>query len=426
MPASLRDTRLANAAWLTAPETLQVFDVLEQAGCTVRAVGGTVRNTLLGEPVSDIDLATDALPDKVMIAAADAGLKVVPTGIEHGTVTIVVAGIPFEVTTLRRDVSTDGRRATVAYTNDWAQDAERRDFTINAIYCDREGHLLDPVGGLDDIAIRRVRFIGDARQRIREDYLRILRFFRFCAQYAGGKLDPGGLAACQEERAGLARLSAERIHHEFMRLLEAPAAVATLRTMHKHGFLRDILEMDGNVDALAKLEAITGVNSQSIGPARIDRLLRFAVLAVTNKGDVMRIVKRLRMSNAEAKRLEAAMSALSQIERMAFEASELSLKAAVYRFGNKAVFDAVAILWSRGHAPIDSSDFRQMAELAVTLEPPSLPFSGHDIICRGVPAGPRVSAILKAFEHWWISAGFPEDRPQLDRKLDALITVTKS
>ena len=426
MHGSARDARLNNAPWLTAPETRKIFDVLEQAGYSVRAVGGTVRNTLLGEPVSDIDLATNALPDKVIAADRDAGLKAVPTGIEHGTVTIVVAGTPFEVTTLRQDVSTDGRRATVAYTDNWVADAKRRDFTINAIYCDRNGHLFDPVGGLDDIAIRKVRFIGDAHQRIREDYLRILRFFRFSAQYANGKLDPVGLAACRAERAGLERLSAERIHREFMRLLEAPAAVATLRAMQEHGFLSDILGTQCDIDALAKLNAIRAANSQSIHGAGIKRLLHFAVLAVADENAARLLAIRLRMSNAEAKYLSAAMSAKQEIDRTTYDAGDLSVKAAVYKFGNEAAFNAIALSWSRGNAPVDSPAFRHLAELAIAFQPPTPPFTGSDVISRGVPAGPRVGVVLASFEHWWVGAGFPEDHSRLARKLDSLIKVTNS
>src|SRR5581483_10750916 len=198
---------LAGADWLVRPETQAVFRALAARGHAARAVGGAVRNALLGRPVIDIDIATPARPEEVMEAARAAGLAAVPTGIAHGTVTVLAAHVPHEVTTLRRDVETHGRHATVAFTDDWEADARRRDFTINALYCSGEGEVFDPLGAYPDLASRRVRFIGDAHERIREDYLRILRFFRLTAEYGEGPPAPEGLAACVAEREGLGRLS---------------------------------------------------------------------------------------------------------------------------------------------------------------------------------------------------------------------------
>ena len=216
-------------------ETQAVLAALRRAGHEGRIVGGAVRNALMGKPVADIDIATPATPEQVMRAATAAGLHVIPTGLQHGTVTVVANHVPHEVTTLRRDVATDGRHATVAFTQDWAADAARRDFTINALYCDADGTVHDPLGGYPDLVARRVRFIGSADQRIAEDYLRILRFFRFHAEYASGPLDAGGLAACVRGRDGLARLSAERIRAEMLKLILAPGALAALEAWRRTG-----------------------------------------------------------------------------------------------------------------------------------------------------------------------------------------------
>ncbi len=214
----------ADAAWLNSPALAKVFAAFAKSAAELRVVGGATRNALLGRPISDIDLATPALPEVVTEIATKAGLAVHPTGIEHGTVTVVADGVAFEVTTLRRDVETDGRRAVVAFTDDWREDAMRRDFTINAIYVAPDGTIYDPVGGLADLKDQRVRFIGDANDRIREDYLRILRFFRFTAQYGQGRPDPDGFAACTALKAGLTQLSSERVGAEIMKLLDAPRA----------------------------------------------------------------------------------------------------------------------------------------------------------------------------------------------------------
>ena len=234
-------TSKLDADWLDAPALVAVFDALERDGDTVRAVGGAVRNTLLGLPVSDIDLATTALPEQVVERARAAGLKPVPTGIDHGTVTVVSHGQPFEVTTLREDVETHGRAATVRFGRSWTHDAARRDFTMNALYVDRHGGLHDPLGGLGDLQARRVRFIGDPHQRIREDYLRILRFFRFHAQYGEGSPDVEGLAAAAAEVEGLSLLSAERVGQEMRKLVVAPGALATLQVMARCGILEAVL-----------------------------------------------------------------------------------------------------------------------------------------------------------------------------------------
>lgn len=415
---------LADAPWLRSAATRRVFDVLEARGFGVRAVGGTIRNTLLAIPVSDVDLATTAAPEQVMEAAVAAGLKAIPTGVEHGTVTIVANGVPYEVTTLRRDVATDGRRATVAFTDDWAEDARRRDFTINALYADRDGVLYDPVGGLADIVARRVRFIGDARQRIREDYLRILRFFRFSAQFAGGSLDAQGLAATIEERDGLARLSAERIRSELLRLIAAPAAASVVERMSELGFLDRILGGTSDAHGLRRVIEIEPLLQSVVdGGGYPDRILRFAALAVMQADDVARLQERLRLSNAEVKRLNAAQKAAAAL---AGGDGGTSIKQAVYRFGNEATIDGLVLLFARSSERAIDPALESAIALAAGWKAPALPISGGDIIARGVAPGPRVSAVIESFERWWIANDYPCDAERVGAKLAEIVLVTKS
>ena len=312
-PTAFADpARLRSAPWLRTPAIRRVFDVLATTGAVSRAVGGAVRNTLLGQAISDVDIATAATPDQVRAAAARAGLDAIPTGLAHGTVTLVSDGVPFEVTTLRRDVATDGRHATVAFTDNWVADASRRDFTINALYCDADGTLFDPLGGAADLTPPRVRFIGDPHARIREDALRILRFFRFSAEYAQREPDGAlgfetiafdvvGLAACRARTGDLAGLSAERVRAELMKILVAPGAAGAIDAMPADGLLAAVLGTAPQGDAFLRL---TGLEAALKRPP--DAVLRLAALAVRGRGDVTVLKRRLRLFTAEAARLAAA------------------------------------------------------------------------------------------------------------------------
>ncbi len=291
-------TRRVDAAWLREAPLRDILAALDGDGEEARIVGGAVRNALLGEPHGDIDIATTAPPAEVIRLVEAAGFKAVPTGVEHGTVTVVAAGQPFEVTTLREDVETFGRHAKVVFGRDWKRDAERRDFTMNALSLSRDGTVHDYVGGLADIEARRVRFIGDAARRIAEDYLRILRFFRFHAAYGEGSPDPQGLAACIEGRAGLEQLSRERVRMEMVKLLVAKHAVPTLALMTETGLLEQVL---GGVPLLAsyanmvKLEAALALAA--------DPVRRLGALGISVVEDAERLRERLRLTNAEYERL---------------------------------------------------------------------------------------------------------------------------
>jgi poly(A) polymerase len=399
---------LADAEWLTRPQARAVFAALTAGGAEARAVGGAVRNALMGVPVKDVDIATTALPDEVIQLAKRAGLHPVPTGIEHGTVTVVAGKMPFEVTTLRRDIETFGRHAKVTFATDWREDAMRRDFTMNALYCDADGTVHDPLGGYDDLQTKRVRFIGDARQRIREDYLRILRFFRFGAQYSDAP-DADGVAAATAERAGLSQLSGERIRAELLLLLAAPGAVAALRSMRDSGIIEPLLGVEGNVELVERLAAI----EQALGRPP-EPLLRLAALASGTREDLR---ERLRLSTAEGDRLANAGRRQDAFDPRTAEAAA---KTSIYRQGAQTFVDGALIDWARSSdSPRDNARITRVT-LPERWTAPQLPVRGADIVALGVDAGPAVGRVVADFEEWWIAAGFPGDAERVRRKLEEL------
>ncbi len=407
--------RVISAPWLTSRATRAVFATLEGGGFTARAVGGIVRNTLLGLPATDIDIATDALPEQTMALAAAAGLKTIPTGLAHGTVTLVAFGIPFEVTTLRRDVETDGRHARVAFTNDWAVDAARRDFTINALYCSRDGRVFDPLGGMADLDPVKIRFIGRAGERICEDYLRILRFFRFTATFcADGVVDGDGLAACMAHRAGLARISGERIHAELMKLLAAPHAVSVTKVLVDSGIFSALFDQMPRFDAFSRLAAIEAQLKRSADP-----LLRFAALVaalgVASAADLAAIDRRLKFSVRDRNRLAAVVINCRAIDAgLTFEAA----KRAVYGMGIAGYTDAVLLNWALGDwtlgdRAVDDAAFAELVSLPERWTPPAFALSGGDVRALGIAPGPQIGVLLADIEAWWIAGGFVADRAAL-------------
>jgi poly(A) polymerase len=404
MPAS-PPHRLTGAEWLNRPETQAVFAALAARGHLGRAVGGAVRNALAGRPVADVDIATDARPGEVMRAAEAAGLKAIPTGLAHGTVTVVAGERPYEITTLRTDVETHGRRATVAFTDDWAEDARRRDFTLNALYCGADGTLFDPLCGFPDLAARRVRFIGDARQRIREDYLRILRFFRLTADFAEGPADVEGLAACVGERAGLAVLSAERVRVEFLRLLAAPRGAEIAALMQDYGLLPSVLGAAPRPALLARLAAIEAAVGHPPDP-----VLRLAALAVEIPEDAERLRERLRLSNDETAKL---LRAAGRGAGLGPPGPEAYARAWLYRHGATAYRERLLLDWARSGASPDSEAWRRRFDLPDRWQPPRFPLSGADVLAQGIPAGRRVGETLRALEEWWIAGDFAADESAL-------------
>lgn len=374
----------------------RVMDALEAAQPgSARFVGGCVRNSLLGEPVSDVDIATQLTPDCVEQVMRAANIAVHPTGIEHGTLTVVADHKPFEVTTLRRDVETDGRRAVVAFTEDWTEDAQRRDFRMNALYADRDGLVHDPTGGgLDDVAARRIVFVGDPDTRIREDYLRILRFFRFHARYCEGAPDAAGLVACISHRNGLGNLSAERVRQEMFKLMVAKRAVPTLRCMAETGILAVIIPHTEEWRVLSRLPT--------------DPILRLAVLAE----DPVAMKDRWRLSNQEAKRLEAIASLVPPTPALRPQEQRIIL----YQIGAETWRDLVDVAWARSEAGLDDASWTDLRQLPDRWEVPVLPVTGRDLIAAGMQPGPDMGLTLRRLEDWWVASDFkPGKQELLDR-----------
>jgi poly(A) polymerase len=402
-----------NASWLAEPPLAELIAVLDRDGEEARVVGGTVRNALFGQPHGDIDIATTALPKEVIRRATAAGFKAVPTGIEHGTVTVVAAGQPFEITTLREDVETYGRHAKVAFGRDWRRDAERRDFTMNALSLSRDGTVHDYVGGLADIAARRVRFIGDATTRIREDYLRILRFFRFHAAYGEGAPDPEGLAACIAERAGLAQLSRERVRMELMKLITARHAVPALATMTEAGLLEQVL---GGVPLLASAANMIKLEAALALPS--DPVRRLGALSVSVAEHAERLRERLRLANAEYERLFAMADGWWHISHAW---GEREGRALLYRLGPERFTDRVLLAWARSPQGVADGAWRALATLPQRWTAPAFPLGASDFIARGVEKGRRLGAVLRAAEEAWIAADFPSDAAAIAEIAEAAV-----
>lgn len=405
--------RRVDAAWLQEAPLNNLLAVLDRAGEEARVVGGAVRNALLAEPIGDIDIATTALPPEVIRRAQAAGFKAVPTGIEHGTITVVVHGRPFEVTTLREDVETFGRHAKVAFGRDWKRDAERRDFTMNALSATRDGTVYDYVGGLADVEARRVRFIGDAATRIAEDCLRILRFFRFHAAYGEGALDPAGLAACIAGRGGLDQLSRERVRAELIKLLLAKHAVPVLAAMTEAGLLDQVL---GGVPLLAshanmrKLEA-----TLALAP---DVVRRLGALGVSVAEDAERLRERLRLTNAEYARFASMADGWWHISS---HWGEREGRVLLYRLGAERYTDRALLAWTRSSEDAADQRWRLLATLPARWSAPVFPLKSGDFVARGITPGPRLGAALTAAEKAWIEAGFPDDRAVLSAIADATV-----
>jgi poly(A) polymerase len=396
---------LGDAAWLTHGGVARLLALLDGDGEEARVVGGAVRNALLRLPVEEVDVATTAIPQEAVRRIEAAGYKAVPTGIVHGTITAVIDGKPFEVTTLRRDIETFGRKAKVSFGRDWAADAERRDFTVNALSTSADGKVYDYVGGLADIAARRVRVIGDPEKRIAEDYLRILRFFRLHAWYGEGALDAPGLNACIVARGGLETLSRERVRTELLKLLLAPHATPTLAVMAETGILGAVL---GGVPYLASFENV--VKAEAVTGTLPDAMRRLGALGVAVGEDAEGLAQRLHLSNAESGRLIA----LECWWRVSPAAGDQAAHALLYHLGPQSFADRVLLAWSRSTAGADDGAWRELAHLPQRWTAPVFPLKAADFIRRGIEAGPALGAALRAAEEAWIAADFPADRSALE------------
>jgi len=396
-------------ALLSHPNLSPVLAALNSEGEETRIVGGAVRNILMQRPVADIDLATTALPEKTIVQAQKHGWRTIPTGIEHGTVTLLVNGQTYEVTTLRQDVNTDGRHAEVCFGRDFAADALRRDFTINALSLSRDGEIHDYAEGLADITARRVRFIGAAEQRIREDFLRILRFFRFSAAYAEGAFDADALSAIVRQRAHLSLLSKERISSELMKTLHQPRSAEAVSLMSRLDILPRLTGSIGNPARLARLIALY---------PSADALLRLAALCLFSPADVHHLRENLRLSNVDTDRLTNIAQASLPLHGLSAPPEKGRLREFLFDHGRDAALSALVLAHAQSaDAPEAAHWCAAQAFLRDTPEP-QLPFTGADLIARGLPPGRAIGNTLKKLQSLWIRAGFPRDPQQLAQLLD--------
>ena len=382
--------------WPQAQAAGKVLAALTAAGGEGRFVGGCVRDALVGRAVGDIDIATNLKPDAVIAALKEAGLRSVPTGLQHGTITAIADHVGFEVTTLRHDVATDGRHATVVFTNDWILDAARRDLTMNALFCDASGKVFDYFDGLADLQAGHVRFVGDPAQRMDEDYLRILRFFRFHAGYAAGDFDPAALAAATARRHELKRLSGERLRQETLKLLLAKNGVAVWGEMLRLGFAESYLPQATSLDRLAKMARLEA--GLDIAP---DAIRRLSALAITGSGPAIGEI--LKLSNAERARLDLMSGA-----RPDFGVADPHLvRRQIYDLGNAGALDLLLMDWGLSGS---ESDHGRALEIIRTWRKPAFPVAGRDLLKFGFEAGPEMGAKLAELEAWWITGDFTADR----------------
>jgi poly(A) polymerase len=400
----------AQHGWMTAPETVQVMSALGEA----RFVGGAVRNALLGAQVVDIDIAVPMPPAEALARLRAKGIKVVETGLDHGTVTAIAGTHAFEITSLRRDVETDGRHAKVAFTDDWAEDAARRDFTINALYATANGDIFDYATGVEDLIAGKVRFMGDAGQRIAEDYLRVLRLFRFHAWYGKGEMDAEGLRAAAQAKDKLKTLSAERVAKELLRLLEAGNPTPVLRVMAATGILSELLP---GALQLPRLERLVEIDADNFFSR--DALLRLAALLPDGEEAAHAAADRLKLSNADRTRLAQALSGETIAEHLSAKAARRLL----YRIGVARFRDKVLLRWANAHAGKGSGSgaWRMLLEMAANWQRPRFPLTGRDVMLAGVPEGPDVGRILAQVEDWWIGGDFAADEGVLRDQLTATI-----
>jgi poly(A) polymerase len=392
-----------NRDWLHTPEVVRLFEVLGAPTVDVRAVGGAVRNAVMGLGVDEIDAGTPQTPEAVMQRLARAHVRAIPTGLDHGTVTALIGRRSFEITSLRRDTACDGRHAAVEFTTDWQEDARRRDFTFNAMSMRPDGTLFDYFGGAADAEAGRVRFVGDPGDRIQEDYLRILRLFRFFAWYGRGSIDPATLAACRAHVAGLARLSAERVQMEISKTLAAPAPAPVLAAMKECGVLQAVLPEVGDPGRLAALARV-----ESAVAAPIDWRRRLAV--GVSEADAEALAQRLKFSSADRLRLVKLTAAEPLLDTAT---PRPHMRAALYRLGPDVVYDRLLIGWAHARASGAAADdvrWRSQLELVAAWQPQALPVSGADVLALGIPQSPRVGEILAAVETWWMARDFAPSR----------------
>jgi poly(A) polymerase len=397
----------AQHGWMTAPETMQVMAALGEA----RFVGGAVRNAILGASVVDIDIAVPMPPHETLARLRARNIKVIETGIDHGTVTAIAGTHAFEITSLRRDVETDGRHAVVAFTDDWAEDAHRRDFTINALYAAADGEIFDYATGVEDLIAGKIRFMGDAATRIAEDTLRVLRLFRFHAWYGKGEMDAAGLFAAAAAKDKLKTLSAERVAKELLRLLEAGNPAAVLRVMAATGILSELLP---GALQLPRLERLAELDADNFFPR--DAVLRLAALLPDGEEAAHAAADALKLSNADRTRLEQALSG----DRLKPSLPAREARLLLYRIGVARFRDKVLLQWA-GAAKSAGAPWRMLLQMADSWERPRFALTGRDVMQAGVPEGPDVGRVLAGIEDWWAGGDFTADAAAQRARLNEVL-----
>ena len=412
--------KIAPQPWMTAAETRAVIAALTAEGAEARFVGGCVRDAVARRPVGDIDMATAEPPDRVVVLLEKAGIRAIPTGIGHGTVTAVSGDARFEITTLRVDVETDGRHATVAFTDDWTADAARRDFTINTLSCTPDGDIFDPFGGLDDLGHGRVRFVGKAHERIEEDVLRLLRYFRFHGQFGRPGPDIDALAACRAMAPKVAGLSGERVRDELFRIMLLPNPADIVVLMRGEHIFEHLLPQVGDVGRLRMLSWLDtrAIRMDSVTP---DPLRRLAALLDTDAAGAGAAAHRLRLSNRQTDRLHTMVAPPTTITH---DLGESELRRVLYRLGGGAVTDLALLAWA-GELAVDARQpvettgaWQGLLEEAATWPVPQFPVKGGDVLALGVPEGAAVGALLDRVEAWWEAGGCRADREACLQRLD--------
>lgn len=399
---------------MDAPETLRVMGAFTRAGAQARFIGGCVRDAILKRRVKDIDIATPEQPERVIEILEAEGIHVIPTGLDHGTVTAVIDHEHFEITTLRVDVETDGRRARVAFTDDWTQDAARRDFTINTMSCDLEGNVYDPYNGLEDLGKGYIRFVGNAEQRITEDVLRLLRFFRFLAEYGQYPINREALEACRKLAPRLPNLSGERVRGELFRILTAPNPADTIGQMRGERVLQYVLPEAGDIGRLRMIAWLVerAVKFQNVAP---DPVRRLAALLKPDleREQVEEVAERLKFSNLERKHLLGMTASAPRIDA---DMGSAAVRRACYKVGGDMVVDRTLLAWAgvlaiESHLPqAETAKWTAIIDVARAWSPTPFPIQGRDVMALGIESGPRVGQVLKAVEAWWIEADFRPDR----------------
>ncbi|MBK8210877.1 MAG: CCA tRNA nucleotidyltransferase [Rhodospirillales bacterium] len=411
--------------WMTAPETRALLDALTADGGEVRFIGGCVRDSVLKRPVRDIDLAVALPPQQVMALLDRAGIKAIPTGIDHGTVTAVVGGQCFEITTLRVDVETFGRRARVAFTDDWLADAARRDFTFNALSCTVDGDIYDYFDGLEDLGHGRVRFVGEASERIGEDMLRLLRFFRFYAHYGRAPADPAALAACRAWADKVETLSGERVRVEIFRTLMATDPADVFELMQEHEVLRHVLPEANGVGRLKMLSWIDSraIHIDSVAP---DPVRRLAALLATDAAGAERLALRLKLSNRQSDRLRAMVAPAQAINP---DQPDKETIRALHHLGARTARDLALLNWADelvAAVRLPRGRNHRWAELLHRIDawqPITFPLRGRDAMFLGIPPGPRMGALLREVERWWEDGGYRADQAACMERLRSLIAA---